>query len=54
MNNKKRCSKPILNKSNGETYLSCVDAGIKLNMSTGHICEMINGKKTNKFNLIYI
>lgn len=54
LNNKKRCSKPILNQSNGETYLSVADAAVKLKMSGGHICEMVNGKKTNKFNLIYI
>jgi hypothetical protein len=54
LNNKKRCSKPILNKSNGDTYLSIADAAVKLKMSGGHICNMINGKQTNKFNLIYI
>lgn len=46
-------SKKVIDKSNNIIYESATHAALALNYSRAHICNMIKGYRTNKFNLKY-
>lgn len=52
--NKNKNSKKVINKSTGESYLSCTDAANKLKINKSTLTAMLNGQNKNKTNLEYV